>query len=521
MLDNFLKKLPLENLKQALAFVLTIIALTPVVTALIFSVNQPQVQSNIQLYQTNLNLQAATLTTDADPNSEEFANLKLIQTSLLGQDPYNTAEEQYLSAQKSTQKMIKELQENNELGTNSSKKKSLEGEINFLKDLELKLSLIQADQGKLASARQVWQEIKEKSQFEPYKPAILKNALLLEGLYSDPPQIAPDAEARIKRNFQGWFRYTSLNQLYSLENRQEDLFALEQQQSEVAVNALIKLILVALLPLTAGLIGVGLIVFLLVQFIIRKQRSILYLDQNLAWQTKWGGETLWWGLIIGFFFVGQIVLPLIFGGVWSFLSLNPEQFNLQAKAIYVVVSYLALTVSSLLVLYLAIKPFRPLPPDWFRFNWFSPWLLWGLGGYFVALPLVIVVSLLNQLIWQGQGGSNPLLTLALESQNTFALLCFAFTASIAAPFFEEIVFRGFLLPSLTRYIPVWGAIALSSLIFALAHQNLSEVLPLTVLGGVLGFVYTRSKNLLSSMLVHSLWNGGTLLSLFLLGSSAN
>ncbi len=53
-----------------------------------------------------------------------------------------------------------------------------------------------------------------------------------------------------------------------------------------------------------------------------------------------------------------------------------------------------------------------------------------------------------------------------------------------------------------------------------AHQNLSEVLPLTVLGCVLGFVYTRSKNLLSSMLVHSLWNGGTLLSLFLLGSGA-
>ena len=177
-------------------------------------------------------------------------------------------------------------------------------------------------------------------------------------------------------------------------------------------------------------------------------------------------------------------------------------------------------MSSLSVLYLAIKPFRPLPPDWFRFNLFSPWFLWGLAGYFVALPLVIIVSLLNQLIWQGQGGSNPLLTLALESQNTFALLCFAFTASLAAPFFEEIVFRGFLLASLTRYLPVWAAIALSSLIFALAHQNLSEVLPLTVLGCVLGFVYTRSKNLLSSMLVHSLWNGGTLLSLFLLGSGA-
>jgi len=503
MFDNFSKKLPWQSLKQAIAFVLTIIALTPVVTALISSVNQPQIQSNLQLYQTNLNLQVTTLSSDADPNSEEFANLKLIQTSLIGEAPYTTAEEQYLSAQKSAKKTITELEKS---AVNPEQKKSLEREINSLKDLELKLSLIQASQGDLDSARQIWQDIKEKSEFKNYKPAILRNALLLEGLYS--------------RNFQGWFRYTILEKLYSLENRQEDLLALEEEQSEVAGNALIKLILLAFLPLIGGLIGVVLLIFLLVQWLLRQQRSLLFLDDSLAWQTKWGGETLWWGIIIGFFFVGQIVLPVIFGILSSSLSLNPEKFNLEAKAIYVVVSYLALTVSSLSVLYLAIKPFRPLPPDWFRFKLFSPWFLWGLAGYVVALPLVIIVSLLNQLIWQGQGGSNPLLTLALESQNTFALISFGFTASLAAPFFEEIVFRGFLLASLTRYLPVWGAIALSSLIFALAHQNLSEVLPLTVLGCVLGFVYTRSKNLLSSMLVHSLWNGGTLLSLFLLGSGA-
>jgi hypothetical protein len=178
MFDNFSKKLPWQSLKQAIAFVLTIIALTPVVTALISSVNQPQIQSNIQLYQTNLNLQATTLSSDADPNSEEFANLKLIQTSLIGQDPYGTAEEQYLSAQKSAKKTITELKKS---AVNPEQKKSLERDINSLKDLELKLSLIQASQGDLDWARQIWQDIKEKSAFENYKPAILRNALLLEG----------------------------------------------------------------------------------------------------------------------------------------------------------------------------------------------------------------------------------------------------------------------------------------------------------------------------------------------------
>jgi hypothetical protein len=102
-----------------------------------------------------------------------------------------------------------------------------------------------------------------------------------------------------------------------------------------------------------------------------------------------------------------------------------------------------------------------------------------------------------------------------------ALLIFFSTAAIAAPVFEEIIFRGFLLPSLTRYFPVWIAIVLSSLLFSIAHLSLSEVLPLTALGLVLGIVYTRSRNILASMIVHSLWNSGTLLSLFVLGSGVN
>jgi hypothetical protein len=190
------------------------------------------------------------------------------------------------------------------------------------------------------------------------------------------------------------------------------------------------------------------------------------------------------------------------------------------KAFYVLFSYLLLASGGLLVLYLSIKPFLPLPDDWFGFKLRSNWILWGLGGYFVALPLVILVSLINQQLWQGQGGSNPILPLALEGRDSVALAVFFLTACVAAPVFEEIIFRGFLLPSLTRYMPVWGAIVASSLLFAIAHLSLSEVLPLATLGMVLGVVYSRSRNLLASMLLHGLWNAGTLLSLFVLGSGS-
>lgn len=159
-----------------------------------------------------------------------------------------------------------------------------------------------------------------------------------------------------------------------------------------------------------------------------------------------------------------------------------------------------------------------MPKDWFRVKLAGRWPLWGFGSYLVALPLMLGISVLNQQIWQGQGGNNPILQLVLEERDPVALGMFLFTAAIAAPVFEEILFRGFILPSLTRYMPIWGAIGVSSLIFSVAHLSFSEVLPLTVLGAILGFAYVRSQNLLSSILLHSTWNSITMIGLFLLGS---
>jgi uncharacterized protein len=209
------------------------------------------------------------------------------------------------------------------------------------------------------------------------------------------------------------------------------------------------------------------------------------------------------------------VLPIVFS---TFINLS--KLTIQGQAIYVFSSYVLMSALCLGVLYLSIKSYLPLPPDWFKFNWRSNWLLWGIGGYLVATPIVIVVSLLNDRIWQGQGGSNPILQIVLEGKDPRALLLFFLTAAVAAPIFEEFLFRGFLLPSLTRYVPLWGAIGISGLLFGMAHLSLSEIVPLTTLGIILGVVYARTRNLLASMLLHSLWNSSTLLSLYILGSGS-
>ncbi len=97
---------------------------------------------------------------------------------------------------------------------------------------------------------------------------------------------------------------------------------------------------------------------------------------------------------------------------------------------------------------------------------------------------------------------------------------FLAVVSVCAPVFEEVLFRGFWLPTLSRYLPMGAAILLSAFTFALAHLNLSDLLPLTMLGVVLGVVYSHSRNLLAPILLHSLWNTGSLVTLLVLGGAS-
>jgi uncharacterized protein len=87
-----------------------------------------------------------------------------------------------------------------------------------------------------------------------------------------------------------------------------------------------------------------------------------------------------------------------------------------------------------------------------------------------------------------------------------ARLMWVTVLAVCAPVWEETMFRGFLLPSLARYLPPWGAIIVTSLVFALVHFSKEGFLPLLVLGVVFGGVYVRTLNLLPAVLLHSLWN---------------
>jgi ABC-2 type transport system permease protein len=78
-------------------------------------------------------------------------------------------------------------------------------------------------------------------------------------------------------------------------------------------------------------------------------------------------------------------------------------------------------------------------------------------------------------------------------------------AVVAAPLFEEFIFRGLIFNGLRRSMGALPAMLASAAIFAIVHPPAS-MLPVFVLGLCAAFAYERTRMLLAPMLVHAVYN---------------
>ena len=77
---------------------------------------------------------------------------------------------------------------------------------------------------------------------------------------------------------------------------------------------------------------------------------------------------------------------------------------------------------------------------------------------------------------------------------------------LEAPLLEEPLFRGVIFGGLAKIMPVWLAMALSGLVFAVIHVNAATLIPLWFLGAAFAWLYARTGTLLAPMAVHFTFN---------------
>lgn len=537
--------------------ILTVIVMFLIGVELIGSWSQPKAQSQLNLYQSDLLLQAS----EWQPVVEEGEQTKTLPNPLLEADPVTAALKTYRQVRTSVQTDLNRMEK--ATANASDDPASLAQQQNrsqFRDNLDLRIGLLLAQSEQIEDAIATWSPLTlSQTSSNPQSEV----ASVLIGLWSDPPQLLPNAQQLLQSQLSGWFEDQALERLYTLSQRQDDLTTLQIDQQVVASNALIRVVMINGLTLIGNGAGVIILLIWIVRAGLQRRQagsarlptaphplrdfqtpptdggdeqapdgdqasdtdkispaneSEVYLAQTgLAKSVLWPPDLIWQVMVLWFiaFFAVSLSIPLLI----YVLGVKPTSLGARPQAYFAFINYAILVGVGLSILIWSLKGFLSTPFKWFRIRWRGNWFLWGISGYLAALPLVILIALLNQKVLGDQGGGNPLLELIIQSHDPVtASLLFIMVAGLA-PFFEEILFRGFFLTSLTRYLPMWSAIGLSGIVFAIAHLNLADILPLTVLGCVLGFVYSRSRNLLASMLLHSLWNSGSFLSLLILGSS--
>ena len=276
----------------------------------------------------------------------------------------------------------------------------------------------------------------------------------------------------------------------------------------------LKILAIRLIPLVTILLGTLLVLKTFWKAIALKKldwKEIKYLDFELIDMV----------LLIagGFVVLGEVVSPLFSISLVELFSKNIS--NELSQSLKIFFGYLFMAIPPLWIVYYQIKSLYggfTFKKDYFQFNFSSIRysIINGIKGWLTIVPFVLLISLIMNSLIDNQNGSNPLLEIVLNNTNYFSFVILFVTTTLLAPFFEEVIFRGVLLPTISRDFGIIWGIIISAFIFALAHLSIGEMPPLFVLGIGLGITRIATGSLLSSVIMHSLWNGLTFLNLFLL-----
>jgi membrane protease YdiL (CAAX protease family) len=142
-----------------------------------------------------------------------------------------------------------------------------------------------------------------------------------------------------------------------------------------------------------------------------------------------------------------------------------------------------------------------------------------LGGAVFAGPVILVTAVLGVILVQvfGVVPPSPLPPTGTPS----GLVLHLIGGAILAPFYEEVLFRGFALTAWLRTVGPRSAIVRSTVLFVLAHvlfvggDSFSEAVSLAIVGGVarvpialaLGWLFVRTGSLWGPIGLHAAYNG--------------
>lgn len=129
--------------------------------------------------------------------------------------------------------------------------------------------------------------------------------------------------------------------------------------------------------------------------------------------------------------------------------------------------------------------------------------------------LGVLSSSLIAVVCQSLFGLQPVGGNISFPQSTMGIILLCFRIAVLAPILEEVIFRGIAMQSLRRFGDSF-ALLISSVLFALAHQNLVQAPNAFMMGLLMGYFVIRTNSLWVGILIHSVNNALSLLMSFVI-----
>lgn len=104
------------------------------------------------------------------------------------------------------------------------------------------------------------------------------------------------------------------------------------------------------------------------------------------------------------------------------------------------------------------------------------------------------------------GGGSQMFSYVSETGSISAMIAFLSLALFIGPVMEEVVFRGYLQSSLSKKMPLWVAISVTSLVFMAGHSPIVLWPMYFVFSVSWGWVMVRTGSLKMAILIHVLSN---------------
>ncbi|GFH48092.1 hypothetical protein CTEN210_04568 [Chaetoceros tenuissimus] len=229
-------------------------------------------------------------------------------------------------------------------------------------------------------------------------------------------------------------------------------------------------------------------------------RSLVVLGGHLAW------------VLIGSIILGVLLRPQpFFGGGNKFVDVEvgDEGRNIRKKAVSDNAS--KQEISKKPIHNVNTKKMRQ-RYKWYSNKWWNDnFLFWAIGGYSISCWFFNIADFINQMVLPahvfesaGEGVVSQLIN--PENNDIAASLVGYIAPCISAPWWEEVLYRGFLLPALCLQMNFWLSVFVSGVIFSIHHVSTTGAIPLAILGWTWAGLYAKSGNLFVTIAIHAMWN---------------